>query len=69
VNEVNAGIRSLAGPDVVVLDAFDILADQEGVIRAEFGRDLLHLTAAGYEALNEALVHTLETMDLKQGAD
>jgi lysophospholipase L1-like esterase len=64
VNEVNAGIRSLAGPDVIVIDAFDILADQKGSIRAAYGRDLLHLTAAGYEVLNEALVHTLESMDL-----
>ena len=68
VNEVNAGIRSLAGPDVIVLDGFDILADPEGVMQAEYGRDLLHLTAAGYGALNEALVHTLENMDLGQGA-
>jgi lysophospholipase L1-like esterase len=64
VSEVNAGIQSLAGPEVVVLDTFGILADQEGGIRAEYSRNLLHLAAAGYEVLNEALVHTLASADL-----
>lgn len=59
VDEVNAYIRSLAGEQVVVLDAFAILADERGVARPEYSRDLLHLNEAGYEALNEALARSL----------
>jgi lysophospholipase L1-like esterase len=59
IDEVNAYIHSLAGADFVVLDAHAILADDAGRTRAEYRADFLHLNAAGYEALNQALAELL----------
>lgn len=39
----------------VFVDTFPILADESGALRAEFTYDGLHLTEAGYIALNGAL--------------
>jgi lysophospholipase L1-like esterase len=55
VEEVNDYIRSLAADDVVLLDAYSLLADEKGVIKPEYGQDLLHVTPAGYERLNAEL--------------
>ena len=55
VNEVNAYIHSLVQPNVVIFDAFSILADDQDLLKLEYERDELHLNNAGYEALNEAL--------------
>lgn len=55
VDEVNAWLRGLAGPDVAVLDAFALLADDDGRAREGFSRDALHLTDAAYTALDAAL--------------
>ena len=59
VDEVNAALRSWEGEGVIVLDAFALLADEQGITRSVYSQDLLHLTAAGYEMLNEALVPML----------
>jgi len=59
IDEVNAYVRALAGEDVMILDAFAILADDAGRTRTEYRDDFLHLNAAGYEALNGALVRVL----------
>jgi lysophospholipase L1-like esterase len=63
VDEVNAYIRSLEGEDVIVLDAFAVLADDRGVARSEFSSDLLHLRSAGYQALHDPLASILEALD------
>jgi len=63
VDEVNAYIRSLEGGDVIVFDAFSVLADERGVARPEFSSDLLHLSGAGYAALNDELVGILTALD------
>jgi lysophospholipase L1-like esterase len=52
VAEVNAYIRTLARPGVVVVDTGPLLADDRGVLRAELRRDALHLNAEGYGAVN-----------------
>jgi lysophospholipase L1-like esterase len=62
VDEVNADLRSWEGEKVIVLDAFSLLADEQGTTRSAYSQDLLHLSAAGYEALNEALVPVLATV-------
>ncbi len=62
VNTVNAHIRSLAADDVIVLDAYALLANERGLLRPELGTDELHLNAAGYAVLNEQLVILLQNM-------
>jgi lysophospholipase L1-like esterase len=59
--EVNDFLHTLAGEGIIVLDTAPILADGQGVLRRKYSRDLLHLTEAGYQALNAALVPVLET--------
>ncbi len=39
-----------------------VLADESGVVRREYSRDMLHLQETGYEALNEQLAMVLETL-------
>jgi len=59
IEEVNGYIVSLAGENVVIFDAFSVLADDSGMVRPEYSKDLLHLNAAGYEALNGELLSVL----------
>jgi lysophospholipase L1-like esterase len=63
VDEVNGYIRSLEGEDVIILDAFAVVADERGVAQSEYSSDLLHLNAAGYEALNKELVGMLAALE------
>ena len=59
VKEVNAYVHSLAGQDVLVLDAYSILVGGDGRTQPRFSRDLLHLTPQGYDALNRELASAL----------
>ncbi len=63
IEEVNAFIYSLERENVIVFDTTPILANEKGVVRPEYSRDLLHLTDAGYDALNEELVRILATLE------
>jgi lysophospholipase L1-like esterase len=63
VDEVNAYLRSLEGPRVIVLDAFAVLADADGRTQPAYSRDMLHLDAEGYTELNEELVRMLEILE------
>lgn len=61
IREVNEFILSLAGEQVTIFDAFAVLQSQQrDLIKANYSRDLLHLNAAGYEALNQALLKQLQ---------
>jgi len=55
VQTVNGYLPTLQSNGVVIFDAAQVLADANGGLRAEYSRDELHLNAAGYEALNQAL--------------
>jgi lysophospholipase L1-like esterase len=66
IEELNVYIRSLAGENVFVLDAFAILADDSGLARTAYSRDFLHLNATGYDALNDALAHVLMALQDRQ---
>lgn len=59
IDEVNAYIHSLAGPDVLVFDTTAVLVDEDGIIQESFSRDFLHLNSLGYEALNRELEQIL----------
>jgi len=63
IKEVNASMYSLEGENVIVFDTVPILANEKGVVQPEYSRDLLHLTEAGYDALNEELVRILATLE------
>jgi lysophospholipase L1-like esterase len=58
---VNRHIRAQAGPNLTVLDAAEVLADPDGVVRDEFSADFLHLAPAGYAALDKLLASALDS--------
>lgn len=60
IAKVNDYLMSLASPEVTVVVTADILTDQSGRLLPAYSRDLLHLTAAGYERLNHKLTAVLE---------
>jgi lysophospholipase L1-like esterase len=62
VREVNAFLAGLAGDRVVLFDANPVLDDDHGAIRTAYQIDYLHLTHAGYEALNHALVPLVQSL-------
>jgi len=56
VTAVNQFIPSLAGENVLVLDASILLADDKGELQNKYAADYLHLNAAGYLQLNDSLL-------------
>jgi lysophospholipase L1-like esterase len=61
VKQVNRFLPTVAGDQVVLLDADPILA-QHGRIHPSYQVDFLHLTSAGYSALDERLVPVLHAL-------
>jgi lysophospholipase L1-like esterase len=59
VDEVNAFLPRLAGGKVVLFDANEVLADERGKIQAAYQLDYLHLSVAGYAALDQKIVPLL----------
>lgn len=63
VNEVNDFINTISGKNVIIFDAFALLADETGMLREEYSRDELHLNEAGYDALNAEFEKLLESIE------
>lgn len=64
IGEVNAHIRALSTTEgVYVFDSYALLVKSDGKIEPEYSLDLLHLNAAGYERLNEALIDFLTDLE------
>jgi lysophospholipase L1-like esterase len=63
--EVNAYLFTLAGERVIIFDSAQLLADDDGLLRADYAYDLLHLNTVGYEALNLGLIEVLEKLGNK----
>jgi lysophospholipase L1-like esterase len=59
IDEVNAFIHSLVAPEIIIFDAYTILASDDGIALGEYTQDLLHINASGYEALNRELTGVL----------
>ncbi|OAN43816.1 GDSL family lipase [Chloroflexus islandicus] len=59
IEQVNQAIRAMAAPDVVIFDSAAILADESGYVAEQYRDDILHINAAGYRVLNEALGNLL----------
>ncbi len=64
IEQVNVYINSLASEDVIVFDAFSVLADEQGAIKRKYTKDELHLNSQGYEVLNQELVLLLNSLKL-----
>jgi lysophospholipase L1-like esterase len=62
VREVNAFLPRLAGPKIVLFDANPVLRGGRGEIQPDYQLDHLHLSSAGYLALNEKLVPLLASL-------
>ncbi|XCN73535.1 MAG: GDSL-type esterase/lipase family protein [Candidatus Electrothrix aestuarii] len=53
--KVNTFISSLQAKNILVFDAYSILVGEDGKIRPQYSRDLLHLNQEGYKVLNREL--------------
>jgi lysophospholipase L1-like esterase len=62
VDRTNVVLRTLAGPGVTVFDADRILTGPDGWRKPPYSADSEHLNAAGYAALNPALMAVLEPL-------
>ncbi len=62
VREVNAFLPRLAGEGVRLFDANPVLADGRGQIQHAYQLDYLHLSPAGYAALNQRLSPLLASL-------
>jgi lysophospholipase L1-like esterase len=62
VREVNAFLPRLAGEKVLHFDAGPLLTDERGDIRTEYQLDYLHLSPAGYNALDRTIVPLLSAL-------
>jgi lysophospholipase L1-like esterase len=60
VSEVNAYLYSLKARNVVILDAYSLLA-HKGQVQSNYVRDTLHLNENGYKVLNQELTKVLST--------
>jgi lysophospholipase L1-like esterase len=56
VRDVNTQLITFAADDVILFDAYTLLAGDDGLIQSEYAEDELHLNATGYAVLNDALV-------------
>ncbi len=59
ITAVNQGLPGLVAPDVQLLDSAAVLCGRDGYVRDAYADDEVHLSAAGYAALNAALVPLL----------
>ncbi|MGO9838151.1 MAG: SGNH/GDSL hydrolase family protein [Polyangiaceae bacterium] len=62
VADVNAFLPRLAGEKVILFDANQVLADDRGKIQAPYQLDYLHLSRAGYDALDKKVVPLLSAL-------
>ncbi|WP_339136576.1 MAG: GDSL-type esterase/lipase family protein [Candidatus Electrothrix sp. GW3-4] len=53
--KANTFISSLQAKNILVFDAYSILVGEDGKIRPQYSRDLLHLNQEGYKVLNREL--------------
>ncbi len=58
--EVNNYIATLANENIVVMDSYGLLVDDNGRLANQYARDKLHLSTAGYTLLNKNLTQILQ---------
>jgi len=69
IQTVNATITTLADEQTIVLDAFSILADRQGVVLPQYRTDELHINEQAYEVLNKELILRLNTIKSKNNQE
>lgn len=62
IDEVNNYLKTLSGPNVILLDTSQILVEENGLVQKSYSLDFLHINPTGYEALNKELLTTLEAI-------
>ncbi|OQY46332.1 MAG: lysophospholipase [Anaerolineaceae bacterium 4572_78] len=65
VDEVNDYLKTLQEANVIILDTYPILGDDDGKIQPRYAKDLLHLNENGYHALNVELAILLRSIDFQ----
>jgi lysophospholipase L1-like esterase len=60
INQVNTYLKTLASENIIILDTFPILANNQNIVLSEYQADELHLNRQGYIALNQALTQLLD---------
>jgi len=63
VTTTNQFILSLAADNVLILDAYTLLADESGRLQPQFAMDELHLNQTGYAQLNIELSEILKQIN------
>lgn len=63
VKDMNQYLATLASDRVIVLDAFSMLADSQGMLLPTYQADELHLNKQGYLMLNQALTKQLKMLE------
>lgn len=63
VTTTNQFIRTLADDNVLILDAYNLLADESGRLQPQFAADELHLNQDGYAQLNAELSKILKQIN------
>lgn len=61
IRDVNTAILALQSDDILVLDTTALLSDQQGLLRTDLSKDMLHLNADGYAVLNRELVKIISS--------
>lgn len=67
IDQVNQFIKTLADPNVIILDTKSVLANPKGVVKTDYSLDFLHLNPMGYKALNQELVVLLQDLKTEEG--
>ncbi|HSH04877.1 MAG TPA: SGNH/GDSL hydrolase family protein [Anaerolineae bacterium] len=60
ITQINTFIHSLANDQIIIFDAYTILANDHGQLADKYSQDELHLNPAGYQALNQQLETLLQ---------
>lgn len=62
IDEVNSFIKTKKDENVIVFDAFTILADENGMLQKACSYDELHLNTAGYAVLNQEFEKIVDSL-------
>lgn len=63
VVETNRAIHQMQAENVIIFDAYALLASENGKLRLQYAIDELHLNEAGYDLLNQELTRLLQQVN------
>ena len=59
IDTINEFIHSLQSEHVIVLDTYQLLANEHGLLAETYAEDYMHVNEIGYKVLNQSLIETL----------